>query len=390
MKTGVLFGSVLLSLSGLSSLQAAEVTSFADARKSNVPDAAVFLGAKPMKLPVLTNGQRKKINSVSAAAAAHTSTMKPVGRKGSLGGPVREMIQIVPDPETNASSTPPKAAMASGGVNAPMAYGDADIPFSTSRVELNSTKADVTKLYPYRAAGRLAFTVPEGRATCSAALVDKGILLTAAHCVAQFGGASYSGFSFIPGYYKGKGAYGSFGAQQVYVKTSYLNGTDNCEVPGVECEDDVALIVMKRNADLKYPGQLTGWFGAAWDGYGFTPSGEAHITQLGYPGGLDGGRQMIRNDSTAYASQGSSYNTVIGSSMDGGSSGGPWVVNLGVEPVYGISSGYESNPNMIIGVTSWGSDDQTEQQGASPFLSSNIGELFAAACADFPSACTPQ
>lgn len=389
MRSALFSAAILAGIGSIGAAHAAGITSFGDSMDSRMPAAASFLGAKPMTLPVRPRGQVKGNPAASALGAAKRS-LKPGGRRGSAGGPVRDMMQIVPDPGAGFTAPSGKAAAAAG--NSPQAYGDAGIPFSTSRVELNSKRADVTKLYPYRAAGRLAFTTPEGRATCSAALVDKGIIITAAHCVAEFGGARYTGFSFIPGYYKGQGAYGAFGASRVYLKTSYLNGTDNCAVSGVECENDVALIVMKRNADLKYPGQLAGWFGLAWDGYGFTPEGQSHVTQLGYPGSLDGGRQMIRNDSIAYAADGSAYNTVIGSSMDGGSSGGPWVINLGVQPDYAISAGYEADPNMIIGVTSWGfsDDDEMDEQGASPLLSSNVGELLSAACADYPSACSPQ
>lgn len=392
MKAALLASVLLLGIGSVSAVNAAGITSFGDAQEGRIPLTSSFIGAKPMKLPVVPKGQPRKVSPADKAAVATKRSVKPGARRGSAGGPAGQMLQIVPDPEIKASTKPEKPAASATGTQSPMAYGDAGLPFSTSRVELNSSRADVTKLYPYRAAGRLAITRPDGRSTCTAALIDKGILITAAHCVAQFGGSQYSGFSFIPGYYKGQGAYGAFGARRVYVKTSYLNGTDNCEVGGVVCENDVAILVMKRNADFKYPGQLVGWYGIAWDGYGFTPSGEAQVTQLGYPSGLDSGRQMIRNDSRATIDNGSAYNTLIGSPMDAGSSGGPWVINLGVPPAYARSEGYESDPNMLIGVTSWGytDDEMWDEQGASPFLSSNVQELLAAACADYPSACSPQ
>lgn len=369
--------------------QAAEIVSFGSASDKSLPVASVFLGAKPLRLPKLTKEQLQHQKQLAGKRGGTTQVNKPAYRKGNAGGPVREPIQIVPDPGANTPAPRTKQAVGAQPGIGTMAYGESEIPFSTSRVELNPSKSDVTKLFPYRAAGRLGFKVPDGTATCSAALIDKGILLTAAHCVTEFGGPKFSGFTFIPGYYKGKGAYGAFRGRKVYVNAGYANGTDVCD-DGVVCENDVAVIVLDPNDELTYPGDLTGWYGFGWDGYGFTPSAETHITQLGYPGGLDNARQMIRNDSIGYGFQYAQNNTVIGSGMDAGSSGGPWVANLGMPPEAGIGTGADSDPNTIIGVTSWGYDDGGVylQQGASPFTSNNVAKLYSAACKNYPSACS--
>jgi len=58
-------------------------------------------------------------------------------------------------------------------------------------------------------------------------------------------------------------------------------------------------------------------------------------------------------------------NVVIGSSMGGGSSGGPWIQNFGKR---GTGQGKKKNgaENMIVGITSWGFvDDAVRAQGAS-------------------------
>lgn len=102
---------------------------------------------------------------------------------------------------------------------------------------------------------------------------------------------------------------------------------------------------------------------------------------------------MIRTDSIGQALDASeAFNTLIGSLMNGGSSGGPWVVNFGMPPVLNdLLAAQASSPNITVGVTSWGYDDlgATAVQGASPFSSGNIVELVNEACTDYPAACSP-
>jgi len=101
---------------------------------------------------------------------------------------------------------------------------------------------------------------------------------------------------------------------------------------------------------------------------------------------------MQRTDSTGFVSSTNSNNTVWGSRQTGGSSGGPELVNLGTKAVLsgGVSFGTYNTSNIVVGVTSWGYTDQAvKQQGASPFLSTNITTLVNQACASIPAACAP-
>ncbi len=76
------------------------------------------------------------------------------------------------------------------------------------------------------------------------------------------------------------------------------------------------------------------------------------------------------------------FNGGIGSLMNGGSSGGPWIANFGYTPALtGVTAGSYPNANIIVGVTSWGyTNSVVKQQGASPFLSTNIITLINAVC----------
>ena len=85
---------------------------------------------------------------------------------------------------------------------------------------------------------------------------------------------------------------------------------------------------------------------------------------------------MARNDSYGYSNVTYSNNTVIGSNMDGGSSGGPWIINFGKAQVLtGETQGSAPNLNTVVGVTSWGYADKSyKEQGASPFTYCSAGE----------------
>ncbi len=198
----------------------------------------------------------------------------------------------------------------------------------------------------------------------------------------------YSGWQFIPGYRNGSAPYGTWEAQTAYVVTKYFDGTDDCD-SGVVCRNDIAVIVLKSK-NKTYPGNNTGWYGYNYGDWGFTPSDKlTQITQIGYPVGLDNGLLMQRNDSYGFRSTSLFGNIVIGSNMNGGSSGGPWINNFGYAPVLtGQSSAINGDANIIIGVTSWGyTDSGVKQQGASPFTSENMGLLVNSACNAYPSAC---
>ncbi len=172
--------------------------------------------------------------------------------------------------------------------------------------------------------------------------------------------------------------------------TSYYAGTDSCAVSGIVCVNDVAVLLLNTSAAGAYPGTSTGWFGYGWNGFGFTTGNLTHVTQLGYPVCLDNGALMERNDSHGFVSAANSSNTVIGSLMCGGSSGGPWIVNEGIRPTLtGTGNGTAPNANIVVGVTSWGyTNNAVKQQGASPFRSTNIVPLVNYACGLVPAACS--
>jgi hypothetical protein len=201
----------------------------------------------------------------------------------------------------------------------------------------------------------------------------------------------YSDWRFTPGYRDGEAPFGEWAAAKAYVLAEYVDGTAPCN-RGVVCRDDVAVLALQplpADRGGPFPGVHTGWFGYVSGQAPFTQSGLTHVTQLGYPGCLDWSQLMQRNDAQAAISPGNHDNTIFGSLMCEGSSGGPWLANFGIAPVLTDTvAGEFEVPNVIIGVTSWGYRERhMKQQGASPLLSVNIDALVAAACKEHPAAC---
>lgn len=331
-----------------------------------------YAGAQPVSLPRTRAPETLELRlspNRTVAAARDERTAHHAGGRG--------------DGREDPVVLPRRAVSAEAGI-VPQAYGTVLIPFSSAR---NDAPKTTNKTYPSRASGKLYINTGSGTAQCSASLIERGIVVTAAHCVAPFGsGEFYRAFQFVPGYRNGVAPYGVWDASAVWAMSSWVQGTDPCV--GVVCQNDVAVLQLAPK-DGALPGTRTGWYGFGWGGWGFTPDGVAHITAIGYPICLDGGELQQRNDSAGYMNPDFVYNTLIGSRLCEGSSGGPWLVNFGIQPKFtDTTAGSDADPNSVVGVTSWGMTDRTiKLQGASPFTETNIALLFEAACAASPVKC---
>ncbi len=334
-----------------------------------------FVNAKTKEMPVAS------AFSADIAQADLIAQLSSVGRSGHAG--------ILEGADGDGQSTPlflGKPAHEEGGV-APQEAGTSNQPFSTARAD--GATGSTNKIYPFRAAGKLFFTDNGASFICSASLIKPGIVVTAAHCVNKYGeNRSYTNFSFIPGYKSGAAPYGAWTVKQVSVLSAYAKGTDTCSQAGVVCKDDVALLVLNAQ-NGRFAGTSTGYYSVGYNGYGFTSTNLIHITQLGYPACLDNGEIMERNDSHGFKSASNTNNTLIGSLMCGGSSGGPWMTTFGVRPnLTSTTTGTNATPNTVVGVTSWGSTSTgPKQMGASPFLDTNVIALLNGVCANFPANC---
>jgi len=301
-------------------------------------------------------------------------------------GPGLSILPLAdPDQFTNAEKLAPKSVpTGTPGVSSlkggpdrsadetPFAYGTSTAPYTTVRVAVtrrgnSSTTANTpVTSYPFRATGKLYFQKGGSTYVCTASLIKKGVLVTAAHCVFDFGKRTtgwYSNFVWCPANTTSSGGvYGCYTGVAPRITTPYYNGSDTCTQTGVVCNNDVATLLVRRK-NGKFAGEVVGWYRYAWNGYSYRASTflgnvvTVQITQLGYPVAFDSGYQMQRTDAVGwYYRSGNLKNTQIGSAQTGGSSGGPWLVNLGTRPSVSSSASLGSRyVQAVVGVTSYGS-----------------------------------
>ena len=335
-----------------------------------VPKAANQLGAgvdfansKPLPLPTTRMAPPMGVQAVIGAVGPEFIFGMPGVSPGHAGDGILSPVQLLPPQNVPESQDTRESEDILVG---PAEIGTLNQPYTTSQV--NARGDQTSSFYPYSAAGKLFFIKEGSTYNCSASLIKPGIVVTAGHCVADFGKRQYySNWQFVPAYDNGSAPYGVWAVKSATVLASYYNGTDSCAQSGIVCQNDVAVLKLVAQSG-RYPGASAGWFTYGWNGYGFNSGGQALINQLGYPLALDGGEYMERNDSQGTITGNLSNNTVIGSLMTAGSSGGPWLVNLGLPPsLSGTAFGSAALHNAVVGVTSRGytGDDTIKQQGAS-------------------------
>lgn len=288
------------------------------------------------------------------------------------------------------------------------ALGTGGIPFSTKRVAADNT-AIPTDYYPWRATGKSLMLMSDGGVTvCTASVIGPSLVVTAAHCIHDFGQQAagfIQDYRFAPAFHEGHAPYGRWSAREWFLAKAYYDGSDPCEVRGVVCENDLAVIVMEP-LDGQLIGDVVGQYRVLTYSHGvedqdFSLASLAdqelvQITQLGYPALFYDGDKMIRTDSLGFRDV--PNNVALGSNQTGGSSGGPWLMNFGMETSFsGDAQPDDDLSNVVVATTSWGyrgASAGTKIQGASRFAKnsvftrkSNIATLIDAACADYPWAC---
>ena len=192
------------------------------------------------------------------------------------------------------------------------AFGSFGIPYTTTRVQdgnqsaAGATSANrLSTTYPYRTVGKLTFSA----GYCSASLIRRSVIVTAAHCIQNFGTGNsiFSGFQFRPGHYGATGAtaaqiapHGTWNWIRLVRPASWANGTDIGT--GAARDNDLAVIALGKNAQGQFIGNITGYMNYGWNNYSFVTSSKtgnqhtAAVSTLGYPFLMDSGKIMQRTD----------------------------------------------------------------------------------------------
>ena len=355
----------------------------------------------------------KSLSVVGLVLAVSFSTVVPANDSVSSANPLSTAVELT---EEDRASAKPRMPMLeahqlpeevremlqidSSGVST-QAYGSAGHPFTTQRATTRTAKFWTIKQQPFAATGKLWMRTGGSWFVCTASVIDKGVLVTAAHCVWDFGGSPVDIVQFEPARHKSITPYGIFTATDWAVPTVYELGTDVCDPAaiGVVCENDIAVVVLQKLAGQYVAQAVTGTYAYKENNWGYVNFADgkkyAQLTQLGYPVSLDSGNMMIRTDSVGY--QASPNNVIIGSDQTGGSSGGPWLMNFGEPPERRGDNPrpFKAGNNKVVATTGWGfTSPLIKVQGGSRFgkntnftVQSNIATLHAWACSTYPGRC---
>jgi V8-like Glu-specific endopeptidase len=258
--------------------------------------------------------------------------------------------------------------------------------FTTTRVFPSVT----VRTYPHSAVAKLFFHDPvAGRDfLCSAETLRPRIVSTAGHCCSHPStnpNERYfmSNWLIVPAYDQGTAPLGMWQPASVRVSNQWFfsdgslpNSQDVCIM---SINDQTIFGAVHRI------GEVTGWLGYLTNALGFN-----HIDMLGYPSNLDGGERQQKNSAQTFRVT-NQIGFEYGSSMTGGSSGGPWVQDFGVEPngeVINNLYGY----NLLVGITSYdymapNSDVQGSSQLQPASISGGFEDMLITECNAMPGNC---
>ena len=171
----------------------------------NTPDQASqaaagldFANAKAMPIP--DAGVRPPSASESLLQAPNINLGPSGSSAGGAGSGKQAAVRLAPEAINSINQQDQLE---------PQEFGTSTQVFTTSRV--NALGDNTQYHYAFRPTGKLFFKVGTGTATCSASLIKPGVVVTAAHCVANFGKKEfYSGWVFAPAYSNGVAPYGAW------------------------------------------------------------------------------------------------------------------------------------------------------------------------------------
>lgn len=327
-----------------------------------------FKAAKPMTLPI------------ARSAAVSEMVVQPDTRsvpQSSNAQPPSAQVNVAP----SLLYTPDASSLSSANAFEiePQASGTFNTPFTSTRVfpmfTGSSAAYSADRSFPYRAVGKLFFSINGAPYVCSASVIQRRVVATAGHCVHSGTSAGFHrNFVFVPAFRDGVAPFKQWNWRYVTTTGAWAGGGG-----GVPNAADYAMIEfadqsMTAGGPLTKLGNVTGWLG--WQTLSLNGN---HTSKLGYPCNLDNCQKMHNVASTAYRAV-SPNNVEYGSDARGGSSGGPWVQNF-EELSVGGGTGNNTAPNRVVGITSYGYTSTDPKVQGSSILDSRWVGLWNAICA---------
>lgn len=210
---------------------------------------------------------------------------------------------------------------------------------------------------PLRWAGRLFFKTDRGDSTCSAQFIRPTVIVTAAHCVRDRGGAFYTDFQFVLQY-----RLGGYAKKYGYVCVlTHKNWVDPNLGASARYRWDYAFILLREPTISGHFGWRYGWEGQF-----------ARAVKIGYPSGMVGGGDIqVERGPLVYPTDAPGIVRLDHGNprSDQGSSGGAWVAGYGDTAQSG---------NLIVSVTSHSRNGRMEIDYG-PYFDRDFADLLEAA-----------
>jgi V8-like Glu-specific endopeptidase len=212
--------------------------------------------------------------------------------------------------------------------------------------------AQYTK-FPFRAIGKVFYKQDGKWWYCSAATAGNNAVWTAGHCVFNASRRTWlrESWWFVPAYADGRAPYGQWQARYLTTTPGWFNNGN--------WGSDIGMAVLYRDAAGYSIAQRVGWLG-----YKANISRNHTFTALGYPAEypFTGNRMYWCQDYLRYVNTYYSPATNrIGCNMNGGSSGGPWLLQYTYNSttgnyINGVNSTANRNPSTIMESPYFGND----------------------------------
>lgn len=268
---------------------------------------------------------RERMTSTPALSFPETVATGGDGIAAVTPGPAGSAESSLPDPRALAlaqelypadwkrieSSTAVPVAAETDGTYAGIVNRVYSYPPPYARYKAGNNK--MSKQFPWKAVGRLFFTVPgQGNASCTASVAVGRAIWTAGHCVYSPGIGWHTNMVFVPAYKNGAAPYGMFSVFNASVLNGWLNNANQAY--------DIAMAAVFDNNGMMVS-QWVGNLGAIWN---VSPQQFWHAN--GYPGNLGNSQYLM----VCEGSLSSRWDLAgpdpvgMGCDMTYGSSGGPW------------------------------------------------------------------
>ena len=287
------------------------------------------------------------------------------------GAPVASSVIAEPEPAVVNDGWAPKARVGRDlPIASPMAWGTYPFPYTRYKTSL------LKNTYPESTVGKLFFTMSGINYVCSASVIGAHLLITARHCVYDYGsGAWATNVVFYPGYDSGKantrlGPSNGWLGRQNYTWVSGASGWQyDIGFIQVFNQNRTGCAAQSGNPTVaSYTGTLGYKYGGSYDARQFDI--------FGYPQAspFSGKFPYQCETSTGSLNTFGETNTFeVGCDMTGGSSGGPWL------DTYKLNE--SGAMNYVTSVTSfkWTSPSRPQSLNGPQFMTGNFYNLLVGA-----------